>query len=141
LLQGTCLKDLVEPIPQPLLKPTATLHEVSHAFVEHGHEFFYVSSDGASLEGVVTITDLLRAQSARDKTPPLLKDIMTKEPVAVALDDNCAVAANAIREYKLKSLPVVDQKGSRKLTGCLRVRRLMAFVLKETPQPQEPTNK
>jgi hypothetical protein len=36
-----------------------------------------------------------------------------------------------MREYRLKTLPVVERKDSRKLAGCLRVRRLMAFVLKE----------
>ena len=48
------------------------------------------------------------------------------------MDDDCSVAATAFREYRLKSLPVVDQKNNRKLVGCIRVRRLMAFVMKET---------
>ena len=137
LLRNTALRDLVEPNPQPLLKPTMGIREVSQAFVEHGNEFFYVSSDGETLDGVVTITDLLRAQGNRDPESLLLKDLMTKDPVVIAVDDNCAVAANAIREYRLKNLPVVDQKGSRKLVGCLRVRRLMAFVLKEIVTPKQ----
>ena len=131
LLHRSSIKDLVEPVPQPFLKPTATLREVSRAFVEHGHEFFYVSTDDQMLEGVVTITDLVRGGFNQSDGEPLLKDFMTKEPVVVAADDNCAVAADAIREYRLKSLPVVDQKGSRKVIGCLRIRRLMAYVLKE----------
>ena len=56
---------------------------------------------------------------------------MTKNPVTVAADDDCSVAANAFREYRLKTLPVLEGKSSRKLVGCIRVRRLMAFVLKE----------
>jgi CBS-domain-containing membrane protein len=56
---------------------------------------------------------------------------MSKNPVALAADDTCAVAAAAFREYRLKSLPVVEHKESRKLSGCIRVRRLMAFVFKE----------
>ncbi len=132
LLNRTPLKELLEPLPQPLLKPNATLREVSQAFIEHHHEFFFVSSDGETLEGVVTVTDLLRAQSGRDGGPLLLRDFMTKDPVVVAADDSCAVAANAMREYRLKSLPVIERKDSRKLLGCLRARRLMAFLLKET---------
>ena len=54
----------MEPVPQPLLKPTATLREVGQAFVDHTNEFFYVSDDGQTLEGVVTITDLIRARDA-----------------------------------------------------------------------------
>ena len=132
LLHRSSIKDLVEPVPMPLLKPDTTLRQVSQAFVEHGNEFFYVSNDGQTLEGVVTITDLVRGGFNRSDGTPLLKDFMTKEPVAIALDDNCAVAADIIREYRLKSVPVVEKKGSRKLVGCLRIRRLMAFVLKET---------
>lgn len=138
LLKATPLKDLVEPIPQPLLKPSATLREVSQAFVDYGQEFFYVSSDGETLEGVVTITDLLRGNTHNRNGNACLGDLMTKDPVVVSADDNCAVAANAIREYRLKSLPVVDQKNSRKLVGCLRVRRLMAFVLKEAGTLKQP---
>jgi len=130
LLCRSSIRALVEPIPQPFLKPTATLRDVSHAFVEHGHEFF--SSDGETLEGVVTITDLVRGGFDRTDGTEQLSDFMTKEPVVIAADDNCAVAVDAVREYRLKSLPIVEQKGSRKLVGCLRIRRLMAFVLKET---------
>jgi NADH dehydrogenase len=132
LLHRSCIKDLIEPVPQPFLKPTASLREVSQAFVEHGNEFFYVSSDGETLEGVVTITDLVRGGFSRSDGVQQLSDFMTKDPVVVAAHDNCAVAADAIREYRLKSLPVVEQKGSRKVIGCLRIRRLLAFVLKET---------
>jgi NADH dehydrogenase len=131
LLKRTKLCDLMEPAPEPILKPTATMREVSQAFVDHGNEFFYVSNDSNTLDGIVTITDLLRGRSmgAKDETP--VGEFMTKSPVAMAEDDDCAVAASAIREYRLKSLPVVEHKDNRKLVGCLRVRRLMAFVLKE----------
>jgi len=55
---------------------------------------------------------------------------MTKNPVALALDDDCAVAATAIREYRLKSLPIVERKDNRKLAGCVRIRRLMGYLFK-----------
>jgi NADH dehydrogenase len=136
LLERTPLQVLMEPVPQPLLKPSATLTEVGHAFVEHGNEFFYVSSDGQTLEGVVTITDLIRARSVGEGGAAPVSEFMTQHPVALAADDNCAVAAAAIREYRLKSLPVVDKKDSRKLLGCVRIRRLMAYVFKElSPEP------
>jgi CBS-domain-containing membrane protein len=56
---------------------------------------------------------------------------MTKNPVALAADDDCALASTAIREYRLKSLPVVERKDNRKLVGCLRLRRVMAYVFHE----------
>jgi NADH dehydrogenase len=132
LLKRTPIKALMEPVPQPLLKPTATMREVGQAFVAHGHEFFYVSADSQSVDGVVTITDLLRGQSGTATTLNPVSEFMTRNPVLVAADDDCSVAAAAIREYRLKSLPVVERKDNRKLVGCIRVRRLMAFVMKET---------
>ena len=115
----------------PLLKPDAKLAEVSRAFVEHANEFFYVSSDGQTLEGLVTITDLLRGRAAGATGASPVSEFMTRNPVALAAEDDCAVAATSIREYRLKSLPVVERKDNRKLVGCIRVRRLMAFVFKD----------
>ena len=139
LLKKTTLKDIMEPVPQPLLKPTSTLSEASHAFVENGHEFFYVSSDGKSLEGVVTITDLLRGRGQGATADSPVSEFMTKNPVALTADDDCAVASAAIREYRLKSLPVVAEKNDRKLLGCIRARRLMAYVFKQIdPQKDGP---
>jgi len=143
LLRKTPIKDLMEPVPQPLLKPTATIREVGRAFVEHGNEFFYVSGDGQSVDGVVTITDLLRGQAGSDDGTTSVNDFMTRNPVTVAADDDCSIAATVIREYRLKSLPVVDRKDTRKLVGCVRIRRLMAFVMHQTAggsaaQPENP---
>jgi NADH dehydrogenase len=137
VLKCAALLDLMEPVPQPILKPTATLAEVSRAFVDHGNEFFYVSSDGQTLDGVVTITDLLRGRSTGATASSPVSEFMTRNPVALAADDDCALASVAIREYRLKSLPIVERKDNRKLVGCLRLRRLMAFVLKEV-QPDGP---
>jgi len=132
LLRTTPIKQLMEPVPQPLLKSTTPIREVSRAFVEHGNEFFYISDDGMNVDGVVTVTDLLRAQPGTDNRTTLLADFMTRNPVTVAADDDCAVAATVLREYRLKSLQVVERKGNRKLVGSVRIRRLMAFVMKET---------
>jgi NADH:ubiquinone reductase (H+-translocating) len=131
-LKAKPITELMEPVPQPLLPPTLTLAEVGHAFLEHNHEFFYASSDGLSLDGVVTITDLIRGQARSTESPITLADVMTRNPVAVCAQDDCAVAATVIREYRLKSLPVVESKASRKLVGCIRVRRIMAYVAKQT---------
>ena len=131
LLKRTPIRALMEPIPQPLLKPTMTLREVGQAFIDHSNEFFYVSSDGKTLEGVVTITDLIRGRSSGATPATPARDFMTKNPVALAADDTCAVAGAAIREYRLKSLPVVERKDNRNLVGCIRVRRLMAFISTE----------
>jgi NADH dehydrogenase len=146
ILKQTPLQELMEPVPQPILKPTTTLADVSRAFIDNSNEFFYVSNDGQTLDGVVTITDLVRGRAIGATPSSPLSDFMTRNPVALAADDDCALASAAIREYRLKSLPVIEHKDSRKLIGCIRVRRLMAYVLKEVrpnptatpPTPREP---
>src|SRR5262249_50184456 len=80
LLRRTPLRQLMEPLPQPLLLPTATLPEVSRTFVQHSNEFFYVSSDGQTLEGVVTMTDLIRAQSSGATRETPATEVMAKNP-------------------------------------------------------------
>ena len=112
------------------------MHVVSEIFVRHSHEFFYVSGDGQSLEGIVTMTDLLRAHASGMPPEARVTQFMAKNPMRLAADDTCATAAGALREYRLKTLPIVERKGSRQLAGCFRARRLMAYVLKEM-QPQE----
>jgi NADH:quinone reductase (non-electrogenic) len=131
LLRRTAIRQLMEPVPQPLLKPVTTMREVGEAFIEHGHEFFFISSDGQTLEGVVTITDLLRGSSAQAGRQTAVSEFMTRNPVTVTAEDDCALASTTMREYRLKTLPVVENASTRKLVGCLRTRRLMAFVLKE----------
>ena len=59
---------------------------------------------------------------------------MTKNPVALACDDACSAAAATTREYRLKSLPIVESKETRKIAGCLRARRLMGYVFKHEGQ-------
>jgi len=129
LLTGELVEKLMEPPPQPLLLPSASLREVSEAFVRHHNEFFYVSADGKTLEGVVTITDLLRAgaRPSDGNGEITVASFMTPRPVTVSPNDTCATAAGAFREYRLKNLPVVRDG---RLVGCIRLRKIMAFVLK-----------
>ncbi|HXU78916.1 MAG TPA: FAD-dependent oxidoreductase [Methylomirabilota bacterium] len=132
LMSRTLLKEVLEPVPRPLLTPATTFQEVSQAFVEHSNEFFYVCGEGETLEGVVMMTDLFRARDASAAATTPVSEFMSKNPVALAADDSCAVAVEAMREYRLKSLPIVEKKENRKLVGCVRIRRLMGFVLKHT---------
>jgi CBS domain-containing protein len=78
------------------------------------------------------MTDLFRARDASAAATTPVSEFMSKNPVALAADDSCAVAVEAMREYRLKSLPIVEKKENRKLVGCVRIRRLMGFVLKHT---------
>ncbi len=138
-LRDATLADFIEPVPQPLLKPTDTLSEATRVFAHYTPDFFYVSSGGARLDGIVTLTDILRAQGSPAVTP--VTQFMTKSPVAITQDDTCIVAAAAFREHGLKFLPVVADKQSLRLVGFIRARRLLAGVLQKvgpTSAPPKP---
>lgn len=138
-LRGSELREFVEPAPAPLLAAHTPLIEVTRVFAECAPDFFLVSSDGARLDGLVTLTDLLRAQAANlDPNAPVTA-FMTKDPVAVLATDTALVAASALREYGLKTLPVVTDRDSRRIVGCVRARKLLARVLAHAAaQPRNP---
>ena len=129
------LTDFIEPAPTPLLKPTDTLFEVTYQFARHPSDFFFVSPDGAQLVGMITLTDLLRAQSNGVKPETPLADFMKKEPTVLAATDSALIAASSFREHGFKTLPVVADKTSYRIVGVVRVRKLIARVLEVVPPP------
>ena len=104
------------------------MHELGRAFAEHNHESFYVCGEGQVLEGVVTMTDWMRALSrgAGPETP--VAEVMVRQPITLGMEDDGVAAATVVREHRVKNLPVVKCRGTRQLVGCLRTRRLMAHV-------------
>ena len=134
-LRDFSLSEFIEPAPTPLLKPTATLFEVTHQFARHPTDFFFVSPDGARLEGMITLTDLLRAQNSGVKPEAPLASFMKKDPTVLVVTDSAMIAASAFREHGFKTIPVVADKESRRIIGVVRVRKLIARVLEVVPPP------
>lgn len=129
------LAEFIEPAPTPLLRPTDSLYEVTHQFARHPSDFFFVSPDGTRLDGMITLTDLLRAQSNGVKPATPLADFMKKDPAVLAATDSALIAASAFQEHGFKTLPVVADKTSRRIVGVVRVRKLIAKVLEVVPPP------
>jgi len=118
-----CLDSLIAHTPEPHdLIVVFSLAQPQQS--REGVEELKDLTPGMLLEGVVTITDLLRGRSMGATVDSPVSEFMTKNPVALTVDDDCAIASSAIREYRLKSLPVVAGKNDRRLLGCIRARRL-----------------
>lgn len=130
ILRQTPLTEFIEPAPEPMLKPTITLREVNKVFSEYSNEFFYVASDGVHLEGIVTFTDLTRAFSSGAKMETPLAEFMIKEPIAVSIKDTSLVAVSTLRDYRLKSIPLVDERQGGRIAGYISARKMMAYVLR-----------
>lgn len=131
VLKELKLADFTEPAPTPLLKPTDTLLEVMRIFAKNTPDFFYVSSNGTTLDGVVTLTDLLRAQGQGLPAESPSSAFMSKTPVTIAQNDTVMLAAAAFREHGFKYLPVVTDQQSRRIVGFVRARKLMASVMQQ----------
>ena len=128
-LKQTRVGDLMRPAPTPIILPTTPLRDVARTFVEHAHEFLYVSSDGQDLDGILTMTDLIRAHSAGLSGDAPVSEFMVRNPLTITVDDNCATAEAMLLEHSLKWLPVVAGKNDKRIAGCLRMRRLIGHVL------------
>lgn len=134
-LRGFALSEFIDPAPAPLLKPADTLYAVSCEFARQPADFFLVSADGVRLEGLITLTDLLRAQGNGVMPDAPLASFMTKDPAVLSATDSVLVAAAAFREYGYKNLPVVADPASRRIVGVIRVRKLIARILQVVPPP------
>jgi NADH:quinone reductase (non-electrogenic) len=138
-LKGVAIRELMDAVPSPLFKPTSTMREVGRAFAEHNHELFYICGEGQALEGVVTMTDWMRALSRGAGPDTPVTELMVRHPITLSIEEDGAMAATVIREHRVKNLPVVKCRGNRQLVGCLRTRRLMAHVFNGI-KPHERTN-
>lgn len=128
-LKNVPVRELMESVPMPLLKPSSTLDEVGRAFAHHPHDSLYVCGENHRLEGLVTLTDWMQAVSRGAGPETLVTELMVRQPITVRIDDDGTTAAAIIREHRVKNVPVVQETlGHRQLVGCVRTRRLMAHV-------------
>ncbi|MFI5335724.1 MAG: FAD-dependent oxidoreductase [Opitutales bacterium] len=132
LLRHLSLADFIEPAPRPLLQPADSLQQVARLFAADSADFYFVSRDGVRLDGIITLTDLMRAQSAGAPVEAPAAMFMTRNPVTVLATDTVPVAAAAFREHGIKYLPVITDQATCRLAGFVRARKLMARVLEQT---------
>jgi len=138
-LRNFALADFIEPAPAPLLKPTDRLIDVMRQFADSSAEFFYVSADGQRLDGIVTLTDLLRAQAGDTNADTPAAAFMIKDPTVITQTDTAVIAASGFREHGLKYLPVVTDLQTRRIVGFIRARKLMASVMHQVSAQPGPT--
>lgn len=79
------------------------------------------------------MTDIFRAPNAGARLHTKVRDFMVADPVTVTANDSSLVAATTMRDHGLKWLPVVDSYDTRRLTGYLRVERMLNLVLQKAP--------
>lgn len=97
------------------LSSRMAMSEVVQAFSRSHHRGFPVVDQG-KLVGIVTQTDLADTARRQVSEDPVLKDIMTPQPVTVSPIDPLTHVLYLLNRYKLSRLPVTD---GQKLVGII----------------------
>lgn len=132
-LRSFRLADFIERAPQPLLRPTDTLRDVTHHFAASEENLYYVVDASDRLAGLVTLTDVIRVQANGAPPDTPVTEFMAAQPIAVLANDTAVVAASTFREHGFKTLPVIADRESRRVVGTIRARRIIARLLHTLP--------
>ena len=106
--------------------PTETAAAAIDRMVEAGIGATLVL-DGYSLAGIFTERDVLRL--ARDGSAfeeLVLQDVMTRNPVTIAADDDILAAAQLMGERNVRHLPVVEGGN---VVGIVSIRDVLGFLV------------
>lgn len=87
--------------------------------------YFFVVDEAGRLAGVLSMRQVLIAADGA-----LVRDVMTRELVTVAPDDEPQHVAEAIAEYNLLAIPVVDE--DQRFVGAITVDDVLDVLLKES---------
>ncbi len=85
--------------------------------------YFFVVDEGGVLVGVLSMRQVLIAPAGA-----LVRDVMTKEPVVAAPDDEPQHVAEQIAEYNLLAIPVAGEDG--RFLGAITVDDVLDVLLK-----------
>ena len=93
--------------------------------------YVYVVDAGEHLEGVLSLRDLIVA-----KLPTLIREIMIRDVVSVAVDASSKEVAAVLSKYNLLAVPVVDDE--HRLQGIITVDDALDVVLPESVKRKLP---
>jgi len=123
------LATVMDPVPQPLLAPTACLRDAVSAFAQTAAEAVVVSSDGVHAEGVLTMRELLGAVGAGATPATQIRGMMGRASRVVTEADTLTTVARMMHDEGVDLIPVVHDATARQLVGCVRLRRLVEVAL------------
>jgi len=93
-----------------LIKPTLSLKVALKQIDQSGLQVLIVVDEEDRILGIVTDGDIRRAiiKGLDFKIP--IRDIMTKNPIAISYKSNKEEALQLMRKYEIRHIPVVDEK-------------------------------
>lgn len=87
--------------------PDASVNRVVELLREHGYGALVVSSDGTTIEGIISERDIVRALGLRsDLLDMAVSEIMTSPVITCGPDDRTAGLMDLMTEKRIRHLPV-----------------------------------
>lgn len=115
----TCVSDVMHRQNLPQCTIEASFREVVQT-VTRGRLGLVMVMDGSDLLGIITDGDIRRAfDKAEDPMRLSAADVMTADPVTIAMNERFAAADDRMREAKINSLIVKDPQGM--VVGVLQI--------------------
>ena len=112
--------------PEMTAEQAMTYLRLRKPFTEEGY-YLYVLDEEDKIKGVVNLRELIVSAPRRH-----IKEVMTKDLITVLPGTDQEECARLLQRYKLKSLPVVDEKGI--LNGIITGDDLMEVAREEATE-------
>ena len=95
------------------ISPSANIQDLVNFLNTHGVGALVVSSDGKTIEGIVSERDVVRAMPGKlDQLIHMhVRDIMTVNVITCQSDATVADLMNIMTERRIRHIPVVDDEG------------------------------
>jgi CBS domain-containing protein len=116
------------------VEPTDTVETAIEKMREENVGSVVVCSEGQLL-GIFTERDLLRLATERDFVQRRIGDVMTKDVVTVAPDDDIVSAAHLLQQYRIRHLPVVEGGN---VVGVFGIREAMRTLVERVWSDHDP---
>ena len=114
------------------MQPSETVIAAVHKLAKHDKGSIMVCDGEGKLVGIITERDIVRKclTSGEDLDKTKIQDIMTTRVVIAKLEDDLSYAINAMKEAKIRHIPIVDAQ--QKAIGMISMRDLLGVQLEES---------
>jgi len=113
VIAGKAIKDVVT------VRPEATVRELLALLAEHNIGAAVVSTDGTSVDGIVSERDIVRKLNGNDATlGATVADIMTSDVRTCDISSSLDEVRNTMTEGRFRHLPVVENS---RLVGVISI--------------------
>jgi NADH dehydrogenase len=137
ILHNITLDTVIEPLKAVPLTTEDYISKAVTVLNEDRLDVCTIVDDQGLLIGMLTRSDLFRvvevaaASTNGSRKHITVGDIMVRTPIVIVMSDSALTAVDTMREHGFKLLPVVESHNQRKVTGYVRIEKIMDIVIKQ----------